>query len=51
MVRQNAVFILILPSEHGLRERYVCVEPGFVRGFVKLEPGQEWVGQQVFCRF
>lgn len=29
------------------RERYVCVEPGYVRGFVKLPPGQTWMGQQV----
>ncbi|KAI0778185.1 galactose mutarotase-like protein [Trametes elegans] len=28
-------------------EKYVCVEPGFVRGFVKLEPTQAWWGQQV----
>lgn len=29
------------------RKRYVCVEPGFVRGFVSLEAGQSWIGQQV----
>ncbi len=29
------------------REKYVCVEPGYVRGFVKIEPGQAWSGQQV----
>lgn len=29
------------------REKYVCVEPGYVRGFVKIEPGQTWSGQQV----
>jgi glucose-6-phosphate 1-epimerase len=23
------------------------VEPGYVRGFVKLEPGKTWIGQQV----
>ncbi|KAF9526452.1 galactose mutarotase-like domain-containing protein [Crepidotus variabilis] len=28
-------------------KRYICVEPGFVRGFVKLEPGKFWIGQQV----
>ncbi|KAI0814954.1 galactose mutarotase-like protein [Irpex lacteus] len=28
-------------------ERYVCVEPGYVRGFVKLNAGETWVGQQV----
>lgn len=29
------------------RERYICVEPGFVRGFAIAEPGSTWVGQQV----
>ncbi|KAG5651145.1 hypothetical protein H0H81_009717 [Sphagnurus paluster] len=33
--------------EEGGWEKYVCVEPGFVRGFVKLEPGKTWIGQQV----
>jgi len=28
-------------------ERFVCVEPGYVRGFKRLEPGEKWVGQQV----
>jgi len=28
-------------------EKYVCVEPGYVRGFVKLEAGKYWIGQQV----
>lgn len=28
-------------------ERFVCVEPGYVRGFKRLEPGESWVGQQV----
>ncbi|KAL6304278.1 galactose mutarotase-like protein [Sparassis latifolia] len=32
--------------EDGGWERYICVEPGYVRGFVKLEPGQTWIGQQ-----
>ncbi|KAG6381180.1 galactose mutarotase-like domain-containing protein [Boletus reticuloceps] len=32
---------------HGDRERYVCVEPGHVRGYVKLEPGQTWIGRQL----
>jgi len=44
------------PQENGRKmsdmedngwERFVCVEPGYVRGFVKLEVGQDWVGQQV----
>ena len=29
------------------RERFVCVEPGFVRGFEKVEPGKTWIGHQV----
>lgn len=29
------------------RKRYVCVEPGHVRGFVALEPQTTWIGQQV----
>ncbi|KAI0735169.1 galactose mutarotase-like protein [Earliella scabrosa] len=33
--------------EPGGWEKYVCVEPGYVRGFVKLEGGQTWIGQQV----
>ncbi|EIW64672.1 galactose mutarotase-like protein [Trametes versicolor FP-101664 SS1] len=33
--------------EAGGWEKYVCVEPGYVRGFVKIEPGQTWSGQQV----
>ncbi|OJT15842.1 Glucose-6-phosphate 1-epimerase [Trametes pubescens] len=33
--------------EAGGWEKYVCVEPGYVRGFVKIEPGQAWSGQQV----
>jgi len=33
--------------EDGGWERYVCVEPGYVRGFVKLEGRGTWIGQQV----
>ncbi|KAI0348012.1 galactose mutarotase-like protein [Trametopsis cervina] len=33
--------------EEGGWERYICVEPGYVRGFVKLNAGDTWVGQQV----
>ncbi|KAF5313108.1 hypothetical protein D9619_003182 [Psilocybe cf. subviscida] len=28
-------------------KNYVCVEPGYVRGFVTLEPKKSWIGQQV----
>ncbi|KAI0689617.1 galactose mutarotase-like protein [Cytidiella melzeri] len=33
--------------EPGGWERYVCVEPGHVRGFIKLVAGETWTGQQV----
>ncbi|TFK57298.1 galactose mutarotase-like protein [Heliocybe sulcata] len=33
--------------EEGGWERFVCVEPGYVRGFARLNPGETWVGQQV----
>jgi len=33
--------------EEGGWERYVCLEPGHVRGFAKIEPGKTWIGQQV----
>ncbi|RXW22946.1 hypothetical protein EST38_g2913 [Candolleomyces aberdarensis] len=33
--------------EEGGWKKYVCVEPGFVRGYVQLEPNGEWIGQQV----
>lgn len=28
------------------RARYVCVEPGYVRGYARVEPGRTWVGRQ-----
>jgi len=28
-------------------EKYVCVEPGYVRGFVRLHAGKSWLGLQV----
>jgi len=33
--------------EDGGWKNYICVEPGFVRGFVKLNAGERWIGQQV----
>ncbi|KAI6047629.1 galactose mutarotase-like domain-containing protein [Pisolithus marmoratus] len=33
--------------EHAGWERFACVEPGYVRGFAKVEPGKTWIGQQV----
>ncbi|KXN90016.1 Glucose-6-phosphate 1-epimerase [Leucoagaricus sp. SymC.cos] len=32
--------------EEGGWERFVCVEPGYVRGFLKISPGEKWIGQQ-----
>jgi glucose-6-phosphate 1-epimerase len=29
------------------QERYVCIEPGYVREFKSLKPGEEFLGQQV----
>lgn len=28
-------------------DRYVCIEPGYVKEFKTLQPGEEWIGQQV----
>ncbi|KII86064.1 hypothetical protein PLICRDRAFT_178352 [Plicaturopsis crispa FD-325 SS-3] len=33
--------------ETGGWEKFVCVEPGFVRGFANLDAGKTWIGQQV----
>jgi len=33
-------------EENGWKN-YVCVEPGYVRGFVSLDPQTTWIGQQV----
>ncbi|KAK2461908.1 hypothetical protein APHAL10511_006371 [Amanita phalloides] len=32
--------------EEGGWKSYICVEPGFVRGFVELKSGERWIGQQ-----
>jgi glucose-6-phosphate 1-epimerase len=29
------------------QDRYICIEPGFVREFKSLKPGEEFLGQQV----
>ena len=28
------------------RERYVCVEPGYVAEFKSIQPGETWIGGQ-----
>ncbi len=33
-------------TNFATREKFVCVEPGTVKGFVKLEPGKTWIGEQ-----
>lgn len=30
-----------------LQNHYVCIEPGYVKEFKTLQPGEEWIGQQV----
>jgi hypothetical protein len=30
-----------------VQDRYVCIEPGYVKQFKTLAPGEEWIGQQV----
>ncbi|VDB99606.1 unnamed protein product [Peniophora sp. CBMAI 1063] len=32
--------------EDGGWERFVCVEPGYVKGFKKIAPKERWIGQQ-----
>ena len=49
MVRECSIFICSILKISYDRERYVCVEPGYVRGFVKLQPGQLWAGRQVLA--
>ncbi|GAW03637.1 galactose mutarotase-like protein [Lentinula edodes] len=44
---QKEVGSKIGDMEDGGWERYVCLEPGYVRGFEKVEPGKTWIGQQV----
>lgn len=29
------------------QNHYVCIEPGYVKDFKTLQPGEEWIGQQV----
>jgi len=36
----------IVDMEDGGWERFVCVEPGHVRGFVDIRPGETWLGHQ-----
>ena len=38
---------LVYNTTLARRERFVCVEPGYVRGFKRLDPGEKWIGQQV----
>jgi len=33
--------------EDGGWNNFVCIEPGYVQGFVHLSPGDTWIGQQV----
>jgi len=39
---------LLLVRYNAYRQnRYVCIEPGYVREFKSLKPGEEFLGQQV----
>ncbi|KAF9229292.1 galactose mutarotase-like protein [Gyrodon lividus] len=44
---QRVAGIKLADMEDSGWEKYVCVEPGHVRGFAKIEPGKTWIGQQV----
>ena len=30
-----------------MQDKYICIEPGYVRDFKVLKPGEEFLGQQV----
>jgi hypothetical protein len=48
MVGLRFVIPLMLPNDlTRYRTRFICVEPGYVLGFVEIEPGGEWCAQQV----
>jgi glucose-6-phosphate 1-epimerase len=34
-------------NDEADQNRYVCIEPGYVRDFKVIAPGEEFVGQQV----
>jgi len=44
---QRVAGIKLADMVDGGWEKFVCVEPGYVRGFAKIEPGRTWIGQQV----
>jgi len=44
---QRAAGGKLADMEDGGWERYVCVEPGHVRGYARVEPGRTWTGGQV----
>jgi glucose-6-phosphate 1-epimerase len=44
---QNLGNSVVQCTDHIFRKNYICVEPGFVRGFVQLRAGERWIGQQV----
>ena len=47
----DGAFVLLIPemTENSFlpREKYVCVEPGHVRGYIPLPVGGYWVGRQI----
>ncbi|CAD6571696.1 MAG: hypothetical protein TREMPRED_000351 [Tremellales sp. Tagirdzhanova-0007] len=44
---QEAAGSKMADMEAGGWERYVCIEPGYVREFKTLKPGEEFLGQQI----
>jgi glucose-6-phosphate 1-epimerase len=43
---QEQVGSKLVDMEEGGWEKFVCVEPGYVRGFIQASPGKTWVGTQ-----
>lgn len=44
--RVDCIFLSRAFSDSICRERFVCVEPGYVKGFKKIAPKERWIGQQ-----
>lgn len=46
-VKESSTFLDVDSRPSYFRERFVCVEPGHVRGFIFLPAGEKWEGRQV----
>lgn len=62
LMRKEGMKDLVIwnPQEEGKKigdmedrgwEKYVCSEPGHVRGFCKVDPGHTWVGKQTLSTY